>query len=162
MMMTRFRQSMRDDFPRGWWRSAAWWRAGVSLREPVSILLPVLTLRRVREIVRLRDNPVGLASREDIEAYGIGLGANVALMLLTTRIAMAGGPLWVVALLAAIALVNGTVCAAVVATVARSRLTERFTWAELDYVDRHAPVGDRPPDTVEEHEAVRLRNSLRA
>ncbi|MEW1821416.1 hypothetical protein AB0323_11580 [Arthrobacter sp. NPDC080031] len=43
------------------------------------------------------------------------------------------------------------------AMLARSRVRHRDTWAEIDFVETHAPKYGRPPETIEEYRALRLK-----
>ncbi|MDX2394042.1 hypothetical protein NJL88_29065 [Streptomyces sp. DK15] len=40
--------------------------------------------------------------------------------------------------------------------VAQSRIRRPAAWAELDFVERHAPKYGRPPETIEEYLALQL------
>ncbi|WP_424862864.1 hypothetical protein [Streptomyces sp. MMS24-I29] len=39
----------------------------------------------------------------------------------------------------------------------RSRIRQRDLWRQLDFIDEHAPKYGRPPETVEEYRAQRLK-----
>ncbi|XVX21475.1 hypothetical protein ACQP1U_06295 [Actinomycetota bacterium] len=131
------------------------------LRGIVTVLAPALTAVRVRRIVGDREHPDRLVQRrDDVEAYGIGAMVSIGCLVLAGQLVAAAAPLWVVALLALVALFNGVACAAVLIAVARSRLQDRVTWGQLDYIERHAPRAGRPPETIEEHDAVRMRSAM--
>ncbi|MFC7848202.1 hypothetical protein ACFUTU_06950 [Arthrobacter sp. NPDC057388] len=43
------------------------------------------------------------------------------------------------------------------AVLARSRVRHSDTWAEIDFIETHAPKYGRPPETIEEHRALHLK-----
>ncbi|MFD8609529.1 hypothetical protein [Streptomyces sp. NPDC059631] len=61
------------------------------------------------------------------------------------------------ALLAGWFLLNITISATVFVVVARSRIRQPAAWAELDFVEQHAPKYGWPPETIEEYRTQQLQ-----
>jgi hypothetical protein len=164
--MTSLRSKVRDEFPRGWWRSGVWWLAGT--RElGLNCLTAVaawLFIREALHFVRVRNSPRelagGLISFEGWIAgllVGLaGLGSMVALATQDSALAQGHllalfsvGILWF--------LVNVVVSLSALAVIARSRIRHRETWDELDFIEANLPKNGRPPETVEEYRAHHLK-----
>lgn len=157
-----FRQDVRDDFPPGWWRSAAWWRAGfVDMgTRTLIVIASALMPRRIRTALRARCIPTQLAPLDDLlDAYLAAVLVNLGACAAATWWLGTGSPhVLVVVAVAAYAIVNTVAALIVIITVSRSRLTQAAEWAVLDYIDRHAPRRGRPPETIAEYDAERLKN----
>ncbi|MFF8917457.1 hypothetical protein ACF08M_30155 [Streptomyces sp. NPDC015032] len=157
----RLGSRLRGEFPRGWWRSARWWIAGI--RElAVSTTAAVATVAFVGEMVRAvrhRDEPRALAGLSGtFEGYVGGLLINGAGLVVLVGMAIEDGPpVALAALLAGWCLLNIAVNAVVFVVVARSRIRQSATWAELDFVEQHVPKYGRPPETIEEYRAQKFQ-----
>ncbi|WP_412075545.1 hypothetical protein ACLF6K_06380 [Streptomyces xanthophaeus] len=66
-------------------------------------------------------------------------------------------PVVLMVLLTGWCLSNIGVSAVVFVVVAQSRIRRPATWAELDFVEQHAPKYGRPPGTIEEYRAQQLQ-----
>ncbi|PZT88167.1 MAG: hypothetical protein DI630_33555 [Gordonia sp. (in: high G+C Gram-positive bacteria)] len=158
------RSLMRQEFPRGWWRSLRWWVSG-SLGLLCSMLAAVAAVVFIADVLRLlrhRDEPDVVASaRVPFEGYLAGallgcLGLGIALEVLVIRwpldifmsVLLGGVIVWCVAHM----LVCGTAC---VVTV-RSWLRAPRAWADIDFVSKNLPRHGQPPGTVEEYRALRM------
>ena len=141
------RSLMRQEFPRGWWRSLRWWVSG-SLGLLCSMLAAVAAVVFIADVLRLlrhRDEPDVVASaRVPFEGYLAGallgcLGLGIALEVLVIRwpldifmsVLLGGVIVWCVAHM----LVCGTAC---VVTV-RSWLRAPRAWADIDFVSKNLP-----------------------
>ncbi|WP_026820193.1 hypothetical protein [Arthrobacter castelli] len=161
------RSRLRDDFPAGWWHCRRWWTDGG--RELglwlVAITVTVMLLARVVTALRCRRRPVVLA-RINGEAF-VAAGLANSIMVIFAVIALTTGPAardrsWLFALVAFLALcvLNLLVASVMVAVLAVSRLTNKFEWSVIDYIDRHGVRGSAPPQTCAEYEAERMRDFL--
>lgn len=162
----RLRSRIRDEFPRGWFKSGRWWLEGI--REiGLSCAAAVATALFARQALRLvkdRDDPVALSrARIAGEAWCAGLlvaavvlGAGVALALESSAADAPGAALTAAAMIAW-SLADIATAATALAVLMRSRIGERSSWEEIDFVDLHASRQGRPPETVEEYRALRLR-----
>ncbi|MFD4945551.1 hypothetical protein ACFWNT_24225 [Streptomyces sp. NPDC058409] len=156
----------RGEFPRGWWRSARWWITGI--RElALSTMAAVATVVFVGEMIRVvrhRDEPLVISRLlGTFEGYvasllvnGAGLGVLVA-MAIEDGLPASPGAVGLTALLTAWCLLNIALGAVVFVVVARSRIQQPMMWAELDFVEQHAPKYGRPPETIEEYRAQQLQ-----
>ncbi|MFE5859737.1 hypothetical protein [Streptomyces virginiae] len=157
----RLGSRLRGEFPRGWWRAARWWITGI--RElALSTVAAVTTVVFVGEMVRAvrhRDEPRTLARLVgSVEGYVSSLLVNGAgLGVLGTVEIEDDLPVVLMALLAGWCLSNIGVSAVVFVVVAQSRIRRSAAWAELDFVEQHAPKYDRPPETIEEYRAQQLQ-----
>lgn len=129
------------------------------LMSAVVLVAPVVLAGKAVYAVRHRDDPASL-SRLDGEGFAYGLAANAGLIAMMTTLLWAGtgqaaGVMPVLAMVVLCAL-NAVVAGTAVTVLAVSRVRERFHWSMIDYVDRSS-ARNRPPDTVEEHEAERLK-----
>lgn len=164
------RADLRDDFPRGWWRSWRWWLDGLT-EIRVFVLLALTTalrVRRLRAARRHQDDPVFLA-REDahLDAYVAGVLLGVSGLCLVGWAVVDGQLTW--------SLVTGVVLSAsmcwcmgnvvvgslMIKTIVESRRRQPQTWCDLDFIESHAPRNGRPPGTVEEYAALRMKSELR-
>jgi hypothetical protein len=57
--------------------------------------------------------------------------------------------------------VNAATAGLVLFLVARSRWARQAEWSVIDFVAARAPRYGRPPETIEEYEAARLRGTGR-
>ncbi|MFD7557554.1 hypothetical protein ACFV9E_23825 [Streptomyces sp. NPDC059835] len=152
---------LRGEFPRGWWSSARWWVTGI--RElALSTAAAVATVVFVGEMVRAvrhRDEPRILARLAGtFEGYVSGLLVNGAgLGVLGTMEIENDLPVVLMVLLPGWCLSNIGVSAVVFVAVAQSRIRRPAAWAELDFVERHAPKYGRAPETIEEYRALQLQ-----
>ncbi|MGW3199201.1 hypothetical protein ACWDBD_32470 [Streptomyces sp. NPDC001118] len=157
----RLGSRLRSEFPRGWCRSARWWITGI--RDLVlSIAAAVATVVFVGDMmcaVRNRDEPRTLTRLSGtFGGYVASLLVNSAgLVVLVTMASEGGLPVVPTALLAGWCLLNITTSATVFVVVARSRIRQQAAWAELDFVEQHAPKYGRPPETIEEYRAQQLQ-----
>lgn len=156
------RQSFRDDFPRGWWRNPRWWSADLKKFAGMAIttVAPVLLAHKALYAVRHCQDPVKL-SRINGEAWTYGFLAGVwgLLMAIVTTVGQAGMLPFLLGM-GSFLLLNVAVAGAVVSVLAASRIRSRVEWKGLDYVKAHSAPDDRPPYTVEEYEAARLKSLL--
>lgn len=159
------RSMIRDEFPRGWWRSASWWLEGVKEigRNCAVALATAVFARHAARMVRDRDDPVAL-SRSKVTDEGWCTGLLVAAVLLGAGVALAlsaspgsSGTAAVATAMILWSLANLTTAAAALAVLMRSRIRRRGCWEEIDFVDLNAPRRGRPPETVEEYRALRLQ-----
>ncbi|MEV7960283.1 hypothetical protein [Streptomyces sp. NPDC088141] len=152
---------LRGEFPRGWWRSARWWITGI--RElAVSTGAAVVTVVFVGEMlraVRHRHEPRILAHLSGtFEGYVGSLLINGAGLVVLVSMAIEDSlPVMLTALLAGWCLFNIAITATVFVVAVRSRIRQPATWAELDFVEQHAPKYGRPPETIEEYRAQQLQ-----
>ncbi len=166
MSVPSLRTRIRNEFPVGWWRSARWWFSGlrdIATSCAVAVLTPFFA-RRVTRILRLRNAPVLLARLTGAVEAWIGaalinlLTLTVMVMLLVTGVEEGSLPIVGGALVMTCWSSTSVVLAAIVLVVlVRSRLRRRDAWRELDFVSENIPRGGRPPETVEEYEALKLR-----
>lgn len=161
----RISSIMRRDFPRGWWRSGSWWSMGLRgvLASCMVAMFTALFVRRVRRMIAHRDQPrrlAGLLGRAEGWAMAVLLGL-VYFSLLVVLVVDGGGlpgplvPLGVVALLWSTS--NVVVGGTALGVLVRSRIRDRQEWADIDFVEEHAPRHGRPPETVEEYRALRMK-----
>ncbi|QOT16679.1 hypothetical protein [Paenarthrobacter sp. YJN-5] len=169
MERMNLRGKARDEFPLGWWHSGRWWLEGA--RELavncLAALAAVCFLREALRLVRDRDSPADLARRRvPTEGWVAGLllgcmalGSSTALAAVAAQTGSSEPGLVQAAVLIAIFwwLANVVVSVTALAVLARSRVRHRDTWAEIDFVESHAPKYGRPPETVEEYRALRLK-----
>lgn len=157
----RLGSRLRVEFPRGWCRSARWWITGI--RDlPLSTAAAVATSVFVGEMmraVRHRDEPRTLARLSGtFEGDVASLLLNSAGLVVQFTMAIEDGlPVVLMVLLAGWSLLNIAISATVFVVVARSRIWQSAAWAELDFVEQHAPKYGRPPETIEEYRAQQLQ-----
>ncbi|GAA1117355.1 hypothetical protein NE857_22465 [Nocardiopsis exhalans] len=160
------RTGLRNEFPRGWWRSAPWWLAG--LREiglgVVAVVATVALLRRAVRGLRSRDEPGALSVFDRcLEGCLAGLLAHLAgllgLAVLGLRGELTAVPALLLVLSVAWALVNAATAGLALFLVARSRWARQAEWSVIDFVAAWAPRYGRPPETIEEYKAERLRGT---
>jgi hypothetical protein len=157
----RLGSRLRGEFPRGWWCSAQWWLTG--LRElALSTAAAVATVAFVGELVRAvryRNEPQALARLSGtFEGCVASLLANSAGLVALATLAIEDRlPVVLTALLAGWCLLNIAISATVFVVAARSRIRQPAAWAELDFVEQHAPKYGRPPETIEEYRAQQLQ-----
>lgn len=157
----RLGSRLRGEFPRGWWSSARWWVTGI--RElALSTAAAVATVVFVGEMVRAvrhRDEPRILARLAGtFEGYVSALLVNGSGLGVLVTMAIEGDlPVVLMVLLTGWCLSNIGVSAVVFVVVAHSRVRRPAAWAELDFVERHAPKYGRPPETIEEYRALQLQ-----
>ncbi|MFF1880057.1 hypothetical protein ACFVVC_01140 [Pseudarthrobacter sp. NPDC058196] len=165
------RAKTRDEFPRGWWRSGRWWLEGA--RELgvncLAALASVLFVREVLRLVRDRDSPDDLARRRvPTEGWVAGLllgcmalGSFTALASLAAQTGSSSPDRGLVQVAVLVSmlwwLANVVVSVTALAVLSRSRIRHMDAWAEIDFVETHAPKYGRPPETVEEYRALRLK-----
>ncbi len=157
----RLGSKLRGEFPLGWWRSARWWITGIrelALSTAATVATAVF-VGEVKRAVRHRDEPRTLARLSGtFEGYVASLLANSAgLAVLATMAIEDGLPVVLTALLTGWCLLNIGISATVFVVVARSRIRQSAAWAELDFVEQHAPKYGRPPETIEEYRAQQLQ-----
>lgn len=157
----RLGSRLRGEFPRGWWCSARWWITGIrdlALSTAAAVATAVF-VGEVKRAVRHRDKPRTLARLSGtFEGYVAGLlGNSAGLVVLATMAIEDGLPVALTALLAGWCLLNIAISATVFVVVARSRIRQSSAWAELDFVEQHAPKCGRPPETIEEYRAQQLQ-----
>lgn len=162
------RQKLRDEFPRGWWRSPRWWWAGLKdlVAKALASITPVLLAGQVARAVKHRDRPEKLA-KLDGEAYVVGLVLNVIVIvvLIQQSIGIGESPATVDEMLVLLTFsLTATGLNAITGLVAvlvlwRSRRRDRVWWSMRDYVFYHG-VESRPPETIAEYRAERMRHSL--
>jgi len=155
------RSVLHKEFPRGWWRSPRWWVLGMRglFLSCVVSLAAVICLRQALQVLRVREDPRGLAQQpvpDEGWAAGVlvaclGLGSTMYL-LVSSAVSM-----WVVAALVLWCLLNLAVATTALVVHFRSRWRHPGQWQELDYIERHAPLWDHPPQTPQEYQAVWLR-----
>ncbi|MFD0403853.1 hypothetical protein [Kitasatospora sp. NPDC127116] len=109
--------------------------------------------------VRHRDEPRILARLVgSVEGYVAGLLVNGAgLGVLGTMEIENDLPVVLMVLLTGWCLSNIGVSAVMFVVVAQSRIRRPEAWAELDFVERHAPKYGQPPETIEEYRALQLQ-----
>ncbi|MEU9303325.1 hypothetical protein [Streptomyces sp. NPDC048269] len=157
----RLGSRLRGEFPRGWWRSARWWITGI--RElALSTVAAVTTVVFVGEMVRAvrhRDEPRTLARLAGtIEGYVSSILVNDAgLGVLVTMPIEDDLPVVLMVLLTGWCPSNIGVSVVFVVVAAQSRIRRPAAWAELDFVEQHAPKYGRPPETIEEYRAQQLQ-----
>jgi hypothetical protein len=129
-------------------------------------LEPVLFVREMRRVVYRRDDPWELSRlKGSAEGYLGGLLVNSAgLWFAVGLTTVAPPPGGIRALLMAGAMTgilwypaNIAVAATILAVLARSRILQRDAWEQLDFIAEHAPRNGRPPETIEEYRAQRLK-----
>lgn len=157
----RLGSRLRDEFPRGWCRSARWWITGIrdlALSTAAAVATAVF-VGEVKRAVRHREEPWTLARLSGtFEGYVAGLLVNSAgLVVLVTMAIEDGLPVVLTALLAGWCLLNIAISAMVFVMVARSRIRQSAAWAELDFVEQHAPGYGQPPETIEEYRAQQFQ-----
>ncbi|WP_329143040.1 hypothetical protein OIU91_04795 [Streptomyces sp. NBC_01456] len=152
---------LRGEFPRGWWRSARWWSTGTRdlALSTAAAVATVVFVGEMMRAVRHRDEPRTLARLSGtFEGYVASLLVNNAgLVVLATVAIEAGPPVVLTTLLVGWYLLNIAIGATVFVVVARSRIRQPAAWAELDFVEHHAPKYGRPPETIEEYRAQQLQ-----
>ncbi|MFF8902506.1 hypothetical protein ACF082_34105 [Streptomyces lydicus] len=157
----RLGSRLHGEFPRGWCRSAQWWITGI--RElawsTVAAVAPVVFVGEMVCAVRHREEPRTLARLSGtFEGYVASLLVNSAgLVVLVTMAIEDGLPVVLTALLAGWCLLNIAINATVFVVVAGSRIRQSAAWAELDFVEQHAPKYGRPSETIEEYRAQQLQ-----
>lgn len=161
------RSTVRDEFPRGWWRSISWWFAslrGIALSCLVA-LATVLFAGEMRCVVRMRDHPWQLRHvKGSTEGFVGAVMINIAGLAVVAataagKPATADGGAWFVVVALSMALwclANVMVACVVLAVLLRSRIRQRDVWQDIDFVEMHTPKYGRPPETVEEYQAQRL------
>ncbi|MFC8125425.1 hypothetical protein [Streptomyces sp. NPDC057302] len=157
----RLGSRLRGEFPRGWWCSARWWITGIrdlSLNTAAAVATAVF-IGEVKRAVRHRDKPRTLARMSGtFERCVAGLlGNSAGLVVLATMAIEDGLPVALTALLAGWCLLNSAISATLFVVVARSRIRQSAAWAELEFVEQHAPKCGRPPETIEEYRAQQLQ-----
>lgn len=160
------RSVFRDDFPTHWWRSSRWWREAITdigVRCLI-VVAAVLLTRSLTGVIAHRNNPVKLARTDaHVDAYLAGcLASGMAVWFSGWTV---GDDHWgshvvLAGLLMTYSLANLIACLGVLAVLCRSRLLSRATWEQIDFVDRHSPGNGRPPETIEEYQALQRRSSL--
>jgi hypothetical protein len=166
MERMNLRGKASDEFPLGWWHSGRWWLEGA--RELtvncLAALAAVFFLREVPRLVRDRDSPADLARRRvPTEGWVAGLLLGCTALGSSTAVAAQTGSTERGLVHAAVCiailwwLANVVVSLTALAVLARSRVQHRDTWAEIDFVQTHAPKYGRPPETIEEYRALRLK-----
>ncbi|KAB7835737.1 hypothetical protein [Streptomyces mobaraensis] len=157
----RLRSRLRGEFPRGWCHSAQWWITGIRdlTLNTTAAVATVVFVGEAKRALRHRDEPRTLARLSGtFEGYVASLLVNSGgLAVLVTMAIEEGLPVVLTALLAGWYLPNIAISATVFVVVARSRTRQPAAWAELDFVDQHAPKYGRPPETIEEYRAQQLR-----
>lgn len=164
--MTSLRSKVRDEFPRGWWRSGVWWLAG--LRELGLNCLAALAawffIREALHLVRGRNAPREIADgRVPVEGWTAGLlvglaGLGSMVALATQDSALAQGHLLALFTVGILwFLVDVVVSVTALAVIARSCIRHREAWEELDFIEANLPKNGRPPETVEEYRAQHLK-----
>lgn len=164
--MTSLRSKVRDEFPRGWWRSGVWWVAG--LRElGLNCLAAVgawLFTREALRLVRGRDTPRELTEgRVPVEGWTAGLlggmaGLGSMVALATQDSALAQGYLLALLTVGILwFLADVAVSVTALAVIARSWIRHREAWEDLDFIEANLPKNGRPPETVEEYRAQYLK-----
>lgn len=156
----RLGSRLRGEFPRGWCRSARWWISGIrelALSTAAAVATAVF-VGEVKRAVRHRDEPRTLARLSGtFEGYVAGLLVNSAGLVVLVTMAIEDGMPVVLTALLAWCLLNIAIGATVFVVVARSRIRQSAAWAELDFVEQHAPKCGRPPETIEEYRAQQLQ-----
>ncbi|MDX3025629.1 hypothetical protein [Streptomyces acidiscabies] len=119
----------------------------------------VVFVGEMKRAVRHRDEPRTLARLSGtFEGHMAGLLANSAgLVVLPTMVIESGLTVVLTVQSVGWCLLNITVSATVFAVFARSGIREPAAWAELDFVERHAPKHGRSPQTIEEYRVHRLQ-----
>ncbi|WP_405749538.1 hypothetical protein OG232_04900 [Streptomyces sp. NBC_01411] len=157
----RLGSRLRGEFPRGWCRSARWWITGIRelALNTTAAVATVVFVGDMMRAVRHRDEPRTLARLSGtFEGHVASLLVNSAgLVVLATMTVEDGLPVVLTALLAGWCLLNITISATVFVVVARPRIRQPAAWAELDFVEQHAPKYGRPPQTIEEYRAQQLQ-----
>ncbi|UQA91383.1 hypothetical protein [Streptomyces halobius] len=157
----RLGSRLRGELPRGWWRSARWWITGIRdlALSTAAALATVVFVGEMMRAVRHRDEPRTLARLSGtFEGYVASLLVNNAGLVVLATVAIEDGPPVVLTtLLAGWCLLNIAIGATVFVVVARSRIRQPAAWAELDFVEQHAPKYGRPPETIEEYRAQQLQ-----
>lgn len=152
---------LRNEFPRGWWRSASWWRVG--LREVgLGVVAIAVLLPWVVPGLRSRGEPGALSIFDRcLEGCLAGLVVHltglVGLAVLDLRGELTAVPALLLVLAAAWVSANAAIAGLALSLVLRSRWARRAEWSVLDFVAARAPRYGRPPEAVEEYEAERLR-----
>ncbi|SIO87182.1 hypothetical protein [Nocardiopsis sp. JB363] len=155
---------LRNEFPRGRWRSASWWLAGL-WEIDLGIVAVVATAALLPWAVR------GLRSRDEPEALSVfdrcfkgclaGLVAHLAGLLGLAVLDLRGELMAVLALplilAAAWSSANAATAGLALFLVARSRWARQAEWSVIGFVAARAPRYGRPPETIEEYEAEQLR-----
>ncbi|MEU8524773.1 MULTISPECIES: hypothetical protein [Streptomyces] len=85
------------------------------------------------------------------------LASSAGLVVLATLAIKDSLPVVLTALLAGWCLLNIAISPTVFVVAARSRIRQPAAWAELDFVEQHAPKYGRPPETIEEYRAQQLQ-----
>ncbi|MDL5199729.1 hypothetical protein [Streptomyces sp. ALI-76-A] len=157
----RLGSRLRGEFPSGWWRSARWWITGIrdlALSTAAAVAIVVFVGEMVRA-VRHRDEPRTLARLSGtFEGYVASLLANSAGLVVLATLAIEDSlPVVLTALLAGWCLLNIAISATVFVVAARSRIRQPAAWAELDFVEQHAPKYGRPAETIAEYQAQQLQ-----
>ncbi len=161
------RSRIRDDFPAGWWHCRQWW--AISSRELglwlAAMVVTVILLPRVVIALRCRRRPAALAKING-EAF-VAAGVANSILVVFTVIALAAAPpardrswLFGLAALMMLCVLNLLVASVMVAVLVASRLTNKFEWSVIDYIDRYGARGSKPPQTCREYEAERMRGFL--
>ncbi|MCT9105415.1 hypothetical protein N4G69_07205 [Streptomyces mirabilis] len=157
----RLGSRLHGEFPPGWWRSARWWITGVCelALNTTAAVATVVFVGEMMRAVRHRDEPRTLARLSGtFEGYVASLLVNSAgLVVLVTMAIEDGLPVVLMVLLAGWSLLNIAISATVFVVVAQSRIRQSAAWAELDFVEQHAPKYGRPPQTIEEYRAQQLQ-----
>src|SRR5699024_7385350 len=119
----------------------------------------VICLRQALQVLRVREDPRELAQQPvPDKGWAAGvlvacLGAGSTMYLLLSS----GVSRWVGATLALWCLLNLVVATTATAVTFRSPWRHTGQWQKLDYIERHAPLWDHPPQTPQEYQAVWLR-----
>ncbi|MEU0942351.1 hypothetical protein ABZ379_06075 [Streptomyces canus] len=157
----RLGSRLRGEFPRGWWRSARWWITGIRdlALSTAAAVVTVVFVGEMMRAVRHREEPRILARLSGtFEGYVASLLVNSAGFAVLVTMAIEDGlPVVLPALLAGLCLLNIAISATVFGVAARSRVRQPAAWAELDFVEQHAPKYGQPPETIEDYRAQQLQ-----
>jgi hypothetical protein len=153
----RLGSRLRNEFPRGWWRSAQWWITGIRelARGTVAAAATVVFVGEMVRAMRHRDEPRTLARlagtfEGDVSSLVVnGTGLDV----LGTMAIEDDLPVVLMVLLTGWCLSNIGISAVVLVVVAHSRIQRPAAWAALDFVEQHAPKYGRLPETIEQYRA---------
>jgi len=161
--MATLRSLLRREFPPGWWHSGRWWTAGMADMGLglIASFVTVVLIPRVLAALRHRGDLRRLRTLDrTIEGYVTSLLLyGSGLIWLIVMLVHGSSELTEASLLAPMALwaaVNATVAAIASALVLRSRWVDWIDWSVMHFIEVHAPVYDRSPETIEEYEARRL------
>lgn len=163
------RSKMRDEFPRGWWRSVRWWFTGTKelVLATLASVATVLFWGEVRRAIRSRNDPqVLMHLRATTEGYVAGFVVGCGFFVIMPQMLLAitasapqlTPPTVLVVILAAWFATNAVLCAIVLSLVLRSRFRHKPAWEQHEFIEQHAPKFGRPPETIDEYRAAAMRD----